>query len=135
MKRTAIIINKNLPFGEQANVIAIVSAALANITEDMIDSEKIIDLNCNKHAGIRNSLVVLKSNPTALLTLTETVNELDDIESVVFTSKGQRLNNQFSEYKTEISTNELKDLEPVVVALYGEDEQIRMLTKKFSLLR
>lgn len=135
MKRTAIIINKNLPFGEQANVIAIVSAALANVTEDMISSEKIIDLNGNKHAGIRNSLVVLKSNPTALLTLTETVNELGDIESVVFTSKGQRLNNQFSEYQTEISRSELKDLELVVVALYGEDEQIRKLTKKFSLLR
>nr|WP_276204470.1 DUF2000 family protein [Enterococcus ureasiticus] len=62
------------------------------------------------------------------------MNEIDDIESVVFTSKGQRLNNQFSDYKMEISTNELKDLEPVVVALYGEDEQIRMLSKKFSLL-
>ncbi|WP_086312686.1 hypothetical protein A5821_000276 [Enterococcus sp. 7F3_DIV0205] len=135
MKRTAIIINKNLPFGEQANVIAIVSAALANATEDMIDSEKIIDLNGNKHAAIKNSLVILKSNPTALLTLTETVNELDSVESVVFTSKGQRLNNQFSDYKIEISTNELKNLEPVVVALYGEDEQIRTLTKKFSLLR
>nr|WP_084013208.1 DUF2000 family protein [Enterococcus ureasiticus] len=55
MKRTAIIINKNLPFGEQANVIAIVSAALANATEDMIDSEKIIDLNGNKHAAIKKA--------------------------------------------------------------------------------
>jgi hypothetical protein len=135
MKRTAIIINKNLPFGEQANVIAILSAALAADIENMIDSEKITDLEGNTHAGIKNSLVVLKSNPTALTTLTERVREDESVEVIVFTKKGQSLNDQFSEYKKEISEKKLKDLEPVGVILYGNSEQIRLLTKKFSLLR
>ncbi|OTN77658.1 hypothetical protein A5886_002758 [Enterococcus sp. 8G7_MSG3316] len=135
MNRTAIIVDKKLPLGQQANVIAILSAAMSTITSDMIDSEEIIDLNGNNHAGIKNNVVVLKANATALLTLTEGIQEIEDIDCVVFSKEGQQYSDRFSEYKQYISNNELKSLGVVGVAVYGESEKVKSATKKFSLLR
>lgn len=59
----------------------------------------------------------------------------ETVTSVVFTAKGQSLNNRFEEYETIIMNNTLEVLKPVGIALSGEDELIRGLTKKFSLLQ
>jgi len=134
MNRTAIIVDKKLTLGQQANLIAILSAAISSHTSDVIAPDKIIDLNGNLHAAIKNNVVVLKANPTAILTLTVVLKEIGDIEFIVFSKEGQNSSDRFSEYKNTIARNGSKDLGIVGVALYGDSDKVKQATKKFSLL-
>lgn len=134
MNRTAIIVDKKLTLGQQANLIAILSAAISSHTSDVIAPNKIIDLNGNLHAAIKNNVVVLKANPTAILTLTVVLKEISDIEFIVFSKEGQNSSDRFSEYKNTIARNGSKDLGIVGVALYGDSDKVKQATKKFSLL-
>lgn len=58
-----------------------------------------------------------------------------DVSSFVFTALGQSLNNKFRKYADTISQSSLADTRPIGVILSGDDEKVRQLTKKFSLLQ
>ncbi|SKA14767.1 Protein of unknown function [Pilibacter termitis] len=135
MKRIALVVDKNLSLGEQANIVAILSGALSRENEGMYDSETLLDKSGVQHAGIKNSLVVLKSKTAALSKFITQASENEEISSVVFTRNGQALNDKYSEYKELIRNNELENLEPVGIGVYGGEAVIREMTKKFSLLR
>ena len=61
----------------------------------------------------------------------------------MFTATGQSLNNQFEVYQEQIQKSELENklvkivnyLKPVGIVVSGPDEEVRAVTKKFSLLK
>ncbi len=53
----------------------------------------------------------------------------------MFTAIGQSLNNQFEVYQEQIQKSDLGNLKPVGIVVSGPDEEVRAVTRKFSLLK
>lgn len=108
---------------------------LAQITPKLFATKPVIDQDQVRHAGIKYSTVILKGGAGQITNLATALVVHPEMYSVVFTATGQALNDRFAEYAALITTKKLADLQPVGIAISGEAEAVRALTKKFSLLK
>lgn len=69
-----------------------------------------------------------------LFTLIEQARK-SEVTCVVFSATGQLLSNNYSEYNQKISMSDTESTEIIGVGVCGEDEVVRLLTKKFSLAK
>ena len=136
MKRTAIIVEKKLSPGEAANVSAILMGQTSISQKEIFDNSQLIDLSGNQHAAIKYSSVILKAGSGQLLNLPSLIKKnYPTIRCFIFSRTGQRLNNEFEQYRVLITQSETEKLEPVGIALVGDDSLVRKATKKFSILQ
>jgi hypothetical protein len=135
MKRIAIVLDKSLMIGAVGNVSAILMGQLILRYPQIYSSELVIDKAGNEHAAIQFSTIVLKAGQTQILNLCNSIKiDYPDLIFFLFTETGQKLNNAFSEYKTKIASQHTKELLPVAMIIYGDDNDVRKATKKFSVL-
>lgn len=136
MKRLAIVLVKKLGIGSACNISSILLGQLAATNSDIYSQQPIIDLDGVQHAGINFSTVVLQaSSPTQLANFVTKIRvEAECTSIVVFSRCGQQLNNQPGQHRLEISAKRLQEAEPLGIAIFGDDLQIRQLTKRFSVL-
>ena len=59
--------------------------------------------------------------------------ELNEVQYVVFTDIGQSYSNSFDNYKKDILAG--KEYSVVGIAIYGNQEAVNYITKKFSLYK
>jgi hypothetical protein len=136
MKRTAIIVKKDLAIGEVANVSAILLGQVAMTCPDHFAVDELHDQNGFRHATPRYSIVVLKAKGSGQLMNAAVASKKDHPSLFVcgFSAIGQNLNNAFSEYAERIGAARTEDCGLVGIAIAGEDEAVRQSSKKFSLL-
>lgn len=135
MKRIAIILDKRLEIGAAANVAALLMGQAARNDATLYSESSVLDLNGVQHAGIKYSTVLLKAGENQLLNLASSFPiEDSDLQSVVFTQTGQQLNNAFDQYAAEITSKTTEGTKIVGVIVWGGDEDVRKLTKKYSVL-
>ena len=136
MKRTALIIKRDLPPGQIGNVCAILMAEVARAVPHVLAETKVTDIDGLPHAAPQYSIVVLKANSSEQLQNTATAIRTGQPDLVVFGFGlvGQKLNNQFDLYREKISglTTECAGL--VGIAISGPEAAVRHATRKFSLL-
>ncbi|MCU7805719.1 MAG: DUF2000 family protein [Candidatus Thiodiazotropha sp. (ex Lucinoma borealis)] len=137
MKRIAVILDKGLSRGEACNIAAIVVGQLSATNHDVYSQQSITDLDGIQHAGINFSTIVLQaSSPTQLANFAKKISaDCDHVNLVAFSRSGQQLNNQPDQHRSEISTKRLHEVEPLGLAIFGDDQQVRQLTKRFSVFR
>lgn len=137
MKRTAIILTKELPRGAAANVAAILMGEAARAVPDLYHATPMHDASGVRHAAIQWSTVLLEANsPAQLINLLATVREQQPaLFVVVFTATGQGLHNAFGEYVATVASMATADLNPSGVLVSGADAAVRAVTKKFSVLK
>jgi hypothetical protein len=135
MKRTAIILSKQLGRGEGANAASILMGHAAKIDPELFHGDLLCDKDGFRHATVRFSIVILSADSSTQLSnyCRRLVAEFPDVSCAVFTSTGQALNNAFESYSTEVRSRTLDSLSPVAVLVTGEHERVRAATKKFSL--
>lgn len=136
MQRIVLLMEKNLTAGQTANISGILMGQAALLTPDLYDQAPICDRGGQNHAAIRYSTVVLSAGSGQLQTLCKNVNDNNPgVTCIAFTQIGQGLHNRFEEYATQIADSTIEFSKPVGVILIGVDEEIRVLTKKFSLFK
>lgn len=136
MKRIAIILDKNLEPGAAANVAALLMGQASLNEPELYSSQPVLDQNGVQHAGIRYSTVILKAGENQLINLVKSCSEHDrGLNFLVFSQTGQSLNNAFEQYASEIADMALEATKVVGVIVWGEDEVVRVMTKKFSVMR
>lgn len=135
MKRIAIVLDKNLNSGEVGNVSAILMGHLATRNSEIFSLESLHDKNNIPHATINFSTVVLKCGNLSLINFTKNLADRSDVCCVVFSRTGQELNNEYQRYKDRIEASALEDTTPIGVGIYGDENEVKQLTKKFSLLK
>ncbi len=136
MKRVAIIVDKNLEIGAAANVTALLMGQLVINNPSLYSDQPVVDTDNVQHAGIKYSTLILKGGKNQIINFSKSLSiDKNSVECVVFSKTGQALNNEFKVYKEKISNSSIEETEPVGVIVAGEDEEIRRLTKKFSLLK
>ncbi|MDP3976154.1 MAG: DUF2000 family protein [bacterium] len=136
MKRVAIVLEKNLSPGAIGNASAILMGQAALNAPEIYSSQAVLDKDGTRHAGIQYSTIVLKAGAGQLVHLIQQAREQSSaVGCVAFTSIGQGLHNQFEEYKNQLSTKGTADSAPVGVIVYGNEDEVKLLTKKFSLLQ
>jgi hypothetical protein len=129
--RAAVVLHPALDAGEGSNVTGILVGGLRC---DAF-TEAIVDLNGTRHAAISCNLVVLRAKTEGQLHTCAAAAQLPPLKSVVFTRCGQRLSNSFDTYREQVVQGTLRELGIVGVALFGPDEDIRRLTRQFSVFR
>ncbi len=135
MKRIAIILDKNLNSGEVGNVSAILMGDLAGKHPEIFAKEEVKDTTHISHATIKFSTVVLKGGAVSMTNFAKKLVALPEISCVVFSKQGQSLNNEYELYKNMVETSSIDALSLVGVAVYGDEETIKPLTKKFSVMK
>ena len=137
MKRTAIILTKELTRGPAANVAAILLGEAAHALPDLYHAEPLLDANGTRHAAVQWSVVLLEANsPAQIVNFLAAVREKHPALFVAtFTATGQGLHNAFAEYAATIAAKTTADLSPSGVVVSGDDTDVRAATKKFSLLK
>lgn len=135
-KRTVLIVRKDLPSGQAANVSAILMAEIARTVPETLAAVTVTDRDGLHHAAPQFSIVVLKANGSEQLQNTAATIRTMRPELTVFGfgAVGQSLNNQFELYREKVSNLTTKACELVGIAVSGEDAAVRMATKKFSVL-
>ena len=137
MKRTAIILTKDLGRGSAANVAAILLGEAARALPDLYHAEPLLDATGTRHAAVQWSVVLLEANsPAQLVNFLAAVREQQPALFVAaFTATGQGLHNAYAEYATTIAAKATADLSPSGVVVSGDDAAVRAATKKFSVLK
>ena len=136
MKRIAIVLEKNLTAGQTANVSGILMGQAALLVPELYDLSPVFDCDGQMHAAIMYSTVILSAGAGQLLNLCKNVGGSNpNISCISFSQIGQGLHNKYDEYKTLISSAATDITKPVGVILVGDDEEIRILTRKYSLFR
>lgn len=136
MKRTAIVVDKDLGRGEIGNVAAILMGQLSRVTSDLYDADELFDADGNRHAAIRFSTVLLEAGRSQILNLVGKLHlESPTLTVILFSHVGQTLHNEYETYKVRIRAGKSADLSPVAIIVFGDDPDVRAATKKFSLLR
>lgn len=131
-----MIIVQDLKKGEIVNVAAILMGQLAKNNQYIFSKYGIIDKSGFVHSGIKNNVIILKSTYEELFSFCNNLLKEDVVEkynTIVFTEEGRLLNNSYEEYEKLVKTNALIDLSVIGVAVAGEDDEIRELTKQFKL--
>ena len=136
MQRIALILEKNLTAGQTANISGILMGQAAVLMPDLYDRTPVCDRDGQNHAAIKYSTVVLASGSGQLHTLCKNVRDNHPgVTCITFTQVGQGLHNRYEEYATLIADSTLEVSKPVGVIIAGADEEIRLITKKFSLFK
>lgn len=135
MKRTAIILTKELARGAAANVAAILMGEAARALPDLY-AAPLLDATGTRHAAVQWSVVLLQANSPAQLVnfLAATREQQPALFVASFTTTGQELHNAFAEYAATIAGKATAELSPSGVLVSGDDAVVRAITKKFSLL-
>ncbi len=128
-----IVVDKTLSSGQKANVSSIIMGQLGH---DMpsIYTCAIVDVSGAKHAGISVNVVILDGNSRQLLKLIELAQN-SDVTCIAFSAAGQSLSNNYDEYYQTISSSVTESTNIVGVGVCGDDEIVKLLTKKFSLAK
>lgn len=136
MKRTALILKRDLPPGQIGNVCAILMAEITRAVPEILAETKVTDLDGLLHAAPQYSIVVLKANGSEQLQNTAATLRATHPELAIvgFGTVGQSLNNQFTVYLEKISSLTTEGTGLVGIAVSGEDVFVRQATKKFSLM-
>lgn len=135
MLRTVIILSDILSRGEEANVAAILMGSASLDNPALYSSEKLRDLDGNTHASIRHNVVILQGNLRTILSASQMANSKPSVYACLFSRRGQLSSNAYDTYALEIASRHLAELEPVGLLIVGDDQEVRPLTKKFSVLR
>ncbi len=136
MKRTALIINRDLSPGRIGNVCAILMAEIARVMPDALANAEVTDLDGLSHAAPQYSIVVLKANSSEQLQNIATATRADRPELHVFGfgAVGQNINNQFAIYQGQVANLTTADTQLMGLAISGDDSAVRQATKKFSVM-
>lgn len=136
MKRIAILLDGALAQGEASNVAAILMGQAAICVPEIYAEQPVQDKDGNFHASIRRSTIVLKAGRGQMQNLLQQVRaQHPEIFHSVFTKTGQGLHNAFDQYESYIREQNVTHLEVVGLILVGDDPEVRLLTKKFSVLK
>jgi hypothetical protein len=136
VKRIAILLEGSLAQGEASNVAAILMGQAAICIPEIYGRQPVRDKDGNHHASIRYSTVVLKAGRGQLQNLLHQARqEHPGVFHCAFTKTGQGLHNAFDQYESFLQEHSLSDLEVVGLILVGDEPEVRLLTKKFSVLR
>ena len=131
--KISIVVNKSLNPGQKANVSAIIMGQIGHdITE--VYTLPVTDASGTNHAGITTNVVILDGGSGQLLSLIDSARK-SKITCIVFSSIGQMLSNNYTEYHLKISASDTESSKSVGVGLGGDDEIVKALTKKFSLTK
>ena len=134
--KISIIVEKKLTAGQKANVASIILGQLAINNPEIYFENNLKDLNDNNHATIRENIVILEAGSGQLNNLLElTKLENGTIDCVLFSKIGQNLSNSFGEYYDAISKSNVIETEVIGIGLRGENDIVKKLTKKFSLVK
>lgn len=128
-----IVVDKTLNPGQKANVSAIIMGQLGRDIP-AIYSDTIVDASSTKHAGISVNVVILDGGSGQLLTLIENAHK-SNVLCVVFSAVGQSLSNNYHEYYQKISISNTENTKIIGVGVCGDDDIVKLLTKKFSLTK
>lgn len=128
-----IVVSKNLNPGQKANVAAIIMGQFGRDISGLY-SDAISDSNGVMHAGISVNVVVLEGGEKQLSNLANNAKS-EDVVCVAFSGTGQSLSNSYDEYKTVIQQSGTEETHIVGVGVYGSDDSVKALTKKFSLMK
>lgn len=131
--KISIVVSKNLNSGQKANVSSIIMGQLGRDVSE-IYTDPIIDGSGTKHAGISVNVVILDGNTNQLLALAASAHK-NNVICVAFSATGQSLSNNYADYKQKILTSDTEDTQLIGVGICGDDEIVRLLTKKFSLAK
>ena len=136
MKRIAILLDGGLALGEASNVAAILMGQAAICVPDIYAEKPVRDKDGSQHASIRYSTIVLKAGRGQMQNLLQKVREEHpEISYSAFTNVGQGLHNAFDQYASYLTEHGAADFEVVGLILIGEESEVRLLTKKFSVLK
>lgn len=128
-----IVVNKTLNFGQKANVSAIIMGQLGRDIPTLY-TDTITDTSGAEHVGISVNVVILDGGSGQLLTLIENARN-QNVVCVVFSATGQFLSNNYPEYREKILSSDTESTKIVGVGICGNDEIVKLLTKKFSLTK
>lgn len=128
-----IVVDKTLDPGRKANIAAIIMGQLGRDISS-IYSNVITDRSGTDHAGISINVVILNGNGSQLLKLIESAKN-SNVVCIAFSSIGQFLSNSYNEYQKNIISLNTEETKIVGVGIYGDDEVVKALTKKFSLAK
>ena len=138
MKRIAILIDKNQTIGTTSNISAILMGELASQHSEIFTLD-VSDKNGISHSSIHYSTVILKvKSSQQILNLINKIAHAEyenKVSSAVFSTIGQGLHNKFDEYKIKIEQLPTEETFPIGIIVYGDDEVIRSLVKKYSLMQ
>ena len=134
MKRTALVIRKDLTPGQVGNVCAILMAEVVRTVPEAFASVNLLDRGRLRHAAPRFSIAVLKANGAEQLMNSAHGILSNDPELIVvaFSEVGQGLNNEFDVYAERIVKSTTDETALVGLAISGNDVAVRRATKKFS---
>lgn len=136
MKRIAIIIDQRLDRGKAGNVAAILMGQAAVCHPEIYNPAALCDQSGIRHAAICYNTILLAAEQKFLMKFAQKVyQEYSDITCIMFTQVGQNLHNAFVEYQHQIRTLPAEELNPIGVIVIGEDETVRAVTKRFSILK
>ena len=131
--KISIVVNKNLNSGQKANVSAIIAGQFGRDIPNLF-TKPIVDNSGTEHAGISVNVVILNGNGNQLLTLLKQARE-NNIKYIVFSTIGQSLNNDYDKYVQKILSSDTESTQIIGVGIYGDEETVKMLTRKFSLAK
>lgn len=135
MKRIAVVLDKTLPFGAQANTSVILGGALAVTNKEIYGKIPLIDQTGQRHAEINNSIIVLEASRGQISDMADVSKEIPGLQTVVFTREGQVLNDSYPRYERMISLSRTEDLEIIGIGIYGNYEDVKELTRRLGLLK
>lgn len=128
-----IVVDKTLSSGQKANVSSIIMGQLGRDMPSLYTSA-IVDFSGVKHAGISVNVVILDGKSRQLLKLIELAQN-SDVTCIAFSATGQTLSNNYDEYYQKITSSSTESTNIVGVGVCGDDEIVKLLTKKFSLAK
>lgn len=131
--KISIVVNKALNSGQKANVSAIIMGQFGYDIPGVYTSA-ITDASGTNHVGISVNVVILDGGSGQLLSLIESAQK-SKVICIAFSAIGQMLSNNYEEYQHRIATADTESTKIVGVGLCGDDETVKLLTKKFSLAK
>jgi hypothetical protein len=135
MKRIAIILDRNLEVGACSNVAALLMGQAALIDASLYDPAPLFDKSGVQHSAIKFSTVILKGGENQLVQLAKSLSRNGEgIRCVAFSRVGQGLHNAFEQYSSQIASMDTETAKVAGLILWGEEEAVRQLTKKYSVM-
>jgi len=130
-RRVAVVLHSKTQPGEAANAAAIVVGGLRCAAFDL----PIQDTSGFVHAAVRWNLVVLQARNVGQLEKLANALQGSTLEYVLFTSSGRSLSNSFDEYKHQVESHSVDFADIIALGIFGEDDQVRAVTKSFSVFK
>lgn len=130
-QRVAIVLLGTLERGEAANVAALLCGQVARQDDSFFGKETVSSKDGLSHAAPKYSVVILKAKNASQLASLACQNH----DAICFSRLGQRLNNAYDEYEAALAVTSHEDVGLIGVVVYGEDVDVRLKTKKFSLMK